>query len=884
MPDWGPDLRRRLPDTPLSHARRSEILEELSQHLDEHYRELIDGGVHAGEAERLTRLELERASRLQLRLRHAAQQRRQFSSLGAVVTSWIASIAQDARFAARLFIRRAGVMSLALGGLAAAIALGTVMFGALNAIAFRPMGVPEPERAVHVYRFTGNLEGWTPAAYQRLRDAATRFRPEAWWSRPAPASPDFDLRWHETAMIQFVSETFLETFGGRVAHGRLLSIDDHAASAPVRAVVSHTFWATRLRRDLAVVGRTVTLGTTPVTIVGVAAREFGGPSAHWDAPAAFWMPLAKRGAFETRPIATSEAERPVAVIAMLATADGAAAAESEASAIAAADAAAPALKQEVRMRPVDASFDDDDWMAIGLTLAVVALLLLQAYANVANLLLAGASVRRPEIAARLAMGASRSRVARQLLTESLLLGIGAGFAGALLASWIGPALAHLAWIPPTVDLSMDWRVFTFVAVASAGAALLCGVAVARQALSGNMSATLKSGSSIGGSRSSARLRHAFVGVQAATSMLLLVAASLFTRALVESTWGGGGRGLALEPLASVIADLGVKDEALHRTLRLEALHRLRALPDVEAVAVARGVPFVGGFEPLRRGVGEPRSLMTVIRNHVSAEYFAALGARVQRGRVFTDDDVRQRAPLAVVTVALVRRYWPDGDALGATLGRVHPDLANVSIVGIIDDMMTTLRQSSAPGIVHLPLTDVLEGRHFLVRARGDASALTAPMQAALQAMGPGIALRVRTLREEIERDVGPVRMVASVTAILAVFTLVLAALGLVGVTAFAVQQRTREIGVRLALGASRDRMLRLLLRQSLRPVAIGLGVGVVFALAASGLVANMLYGIGPRDPMAVGGAIGVLSVAALLAVIVPSSRATRLDPARVLRE
>jgi hypothetical protein len=258
--------------------------------------------------------------------------------------------------------------------------------------------------------------------------------------------------------------------------------------------------------------------------------------------------------------------------------------------------------------------------------------------------------------------------------------------------------------------------------------------------------------------------------------------------------------------------------------------------------------------------------------------------RLRRGRFLHADDARRRAPVAVVTAALVRRYWPDGEALGASLERVHPELAGIAIVGIADDVNSSVRQTGAPPIVHLPLIDSREAEHIVIRARGDAATAALPVRTALEPLGVGGVDRVRTVREEIDRALGPVRMVASVASIFAVFTLALAALGLVGVTTFVVQQRAREIGVRLALGATRERVVALFVRQSLLPVVVGLGVGLAAALATSGLIASILWGVGPRDPLAIGSAVAILVTVSSCAVIIPAGHASRLDPAVVLRD
>jgi predicted permease len=880
MRDWAADVRRRLAETDLPPARKADIADEIAQHLDEHHRELLARGTTADEAERATLAELERVTRLSPHLATRSRRQRSSSSKRRLVEAvMLTGVRQDIVFAARLFRRRAGVMSLALGGLAAAIGVSTVVFGALNALALRPMGVERPREVVHVHRLPG-FEGWTLPAYERLRDSATLLRPEAWQVRMAPASPDFEAAWHESVPIHFVRDTFFETFAGTTGLGRLLNAADDAPGAPVRAVVSHAFWSGRLGGDPAIVGRTLTIGLTPVTIVGVAARDFGGPSSHWDAPAAFWMPLSKADAFSSAR-ATPAANRRVQVIARLRAADGFDAAQAEASAIAAVDAA-PGAPAGARLRRLDPPLDDDDILTIAFVLAIVGLLLLMAYANVTNLLLAGATVRRPEMAARMALGASRGRIVRQLLTESVLLGTAAGGLGLLLATWIGPPLTHLAWIPATVDLSPDWRVYLFVALVSAGATLVCGAAAAREALGRDLAGAFKTSQSAAGRARSSHLRPLFIASQAATSILLLVGASLFTRALVRHTAGSHGFDVDRLLVVELLTD-GPDAQPVH-DLRREAVERLRALPGVELAAAAAGAPFTGGWRDLWLGEPGLGGRVAALQIQTDASYFATLGVRLQRGRLYTDDDLRQRAPVAVVSAALVRRYWTAEDPLGASLARVHSSLASTHIIGVIDDITVAAQRRTPPPVVHVPISDAAAAPRVLVRARADAARLVEPTRHALRDLETRLTVRLRTLREALDREVGPVRMLATVSGILASFTLTLAALGLVGVTAFAVHQRTREIGVRLALGAPHRRIVSLIVRQSLQPVIIGLAAGLLVALLASGLVANVLYGIGPRDPLAVGTAVAALLAAAVAAIVLPATRALRLDPARTLRE
>ena len=886
MRDWAPALRAHLASLRLPPDREADIIDELSQHLDERCRDLVAGGLSPDEAERATLAELAGSQFLAPRLaalRHAgwrggappASSHRLFGGL-----------VQDARFAVRLFRRRRGVMSLATFGLAMAIGLSTVVFGAVNALALRPMQVVDPDEVVHVRRAgVGRAApGWTLTDYQHLRASATLMRAEAWLWRAAPVSADLAAAWHETIPVHLVSETFLETFGARAAQGRLLNAGDYHAGAPIAAVINHSFWTRRFARDPRILGRPVRFGSTPVTIVGVAARQFSGPIAAWDPPAAFWVPLSKGGAlYPSRDHRQSPDEETVSIIARLRNADAFDAAQAEASAIA--TAVSRTADVAVRLRLVNPPLDADDLLTVAMVFGIVGLLLLLACTNVANLLLASATIRQAEVAARLALGASRARIVRQLLTESVLLGLVAGGLGLLLATWAGPALTQLAWIPPTVDLSPDLRVFGFVVLVSIASSMAAGLAPARQAARGDVASALKSGhDSTGTPPRASRLRRGFIGVQAAASIVLLLGASLFGRSLVRTTLGN--HGFDPDPLVAVTIfddDVPARTAVQSVDFASVVLAQVRSLPGVEAAALAVGVPFVGGWESSAIRDAQNTRRIVARQNRTTPEYFSTLGVPVRRGRIFTSAEAAADAPVAVVSAALVRRYWSDEDPIGASLARVHPSLASIAVVGVADDIVTAVRQTGAEPIVFRPMRHTRDARRILIRA-SDASALLAPLQDALRAIDGRVVLRATRMTDEIERAVGPVRMLAAVSGILGAFALMLAVIGVVGVTAFVVHQRTREIGVRLTLGASKGDIVRLVVGQEMRPVAIGLAVGVLVALLGSGFLRGVLYGIGPRDPIAIGAAVAVLFVSAGIAVLVPATRAARLDPARVLRE
>ena len=871
MRDWSADVRRRLAALELAPAREAEIVDELAQHLRDFHHDLLSQGLLPDDVDRATLVELDRVANLTPDLAvveheriHAAAATRRYES-----RAW-RGLRQDVVYALRLCRRRPVVMSVATAGLAAAIGLTTVVFGVINALALRPAGVTDPERVVRLDKrsASGEYAPWTIAEHHQLRGRATRFITEPWRFVGFGGSSGLPAGDHERIPVHLVGDTFFDTFGGSAVRGRLLTPTDHRPGAPTVAVVSYAFWVHRLDAAADIVGRTLDFGGINVRVVGVAASGFSGPTANWDAPAAFWMPL------DTPGLASGAGQQvqPVSMLAKIHEDETMAAAEAEATALVAGMASGSV--PVVRFRLVDPPLDADHVLTIVLFLSIVGLVLLLAYANIANLLLASASVRRAEFGARLALGATRGRLLRQMLTESALLGISAAAIGLLLAQWTGPTLAHLAWIPSTFDLAPDWRVYMFVLVVTAAAVLICGLAAGRQALTGDTAAALRTGPGSGGAGT--RLRHTLIGAQSAACVIFLIGAALFARSLLRTTHGD--HGFDPDVLLAVTVNDRELDDARARNFRMAALQRLRSLPGVAAAALTQGIPYVSGFTQ----IGDGRAPRTFAQNRADGAYFSALGAQLRRGRFFGHDEARRNAPVALISETLARTYFPDQDPLGARLDRVHPSLASTDVIGIVADVRIGVRRA-APPLVYLPLADVRDA-HLVVRATTDASSLVTPVQDALRALDADVAVRVRPIREAIDRGVGPVRMLATVTGMLAAFTTSLAIIGLAGVTAFTVQQRRREIGIRLTLGAPGRRIVALLLGQSLRPVGIGLGVGVLIALAAGDLVSSVLYGIGPREPTAIAGAVLLLAGTAAGVVVFLSRQAARLDPARVLRE
>lgn len=797
-----------------------------------------------------------------------------------------ADAVQDLWHGLRVYRRNPGAVAISVAGLALAIAVSTSVFALLNASLLRATGVSDPHSTVRVMRAfkDGTSTTWPYADYLRLRENArmpleASLRDQARFSTVQPALQDGGDR----VQVAFVGEGFLRVFGGRPIRGRNLQPQDDMPGAPAVAVASYGFWRRKLGEDPNVVGREIRLNGAPVTIVGVAPKWFTGFGDH--APS-LWAPFASYGVLYGGSPLTPTSVVGVDVNGRVPPGGTRAQAEAELSAVAAA-AATPepglGMTSGVRLNSAGSRVPEGGPVVFVLVLTIVfvilGLVVLLACVNVANLQLASAIARRREIAVRLALGAPRGRIIRQLVTESLSLGIAAGLLGLLLTLWLSPALASIVKLPATVDLTPDVRVFLFVTIVSIAAGIGAGLAPARHGTRGDLMTPLKGDAPRSGGSAPNRMRSTLIGVQAAASLVLIVVAALLTRATVRATQVDIG--FDAQHLVAVAPDFTREryDPAKGRAYWSAALERVRALPGVTSASLAAFSPYSGGrsVTDLTRNGARYR----VYSNEVLPDYFATIGVRIVRGRTFTDGEVAGRARVVMISETLARDFWPGQDPVGQSFAPF--DGSTETVIGIVSDAITTdLRERSA-AVFYRPLRS-FESARIVVRTQGAPEGAVPAIREALRPLDPNLWLEVNLaatgLRDQLEEP----QILAMLTGGLAALALGLAVVGIYGVTSFVTGQRTREIGVRMAIGASRADVLRLLLRDSLRPVAIGMAAGAVIALIAGQLFAAVLYGVGGRDPFAFAAAFGILLVSTAAAVFIPARRATRIDPAFVLRQ
>lgn len=790
----------------------------------------------------------------------------------------------DVRFAARLLRRQPGGAAVAVLGLALAIGVSTATFAWLNAAMFAPFGVRDPSTVVQVGQLSSN-GGWSNFRlfedFRQLRESTRLVQVEAWWRETVPMGETDP----ETVRVMPVSGGFFRTLGVNAAVGRVLTEADDSTGAPPTALLNYTYWRNRFGADEAVVGQTVRLMGAPFTVIGVAERGFNGPQP--TTPPAFWVPLAVQGRLRK-----PQPGRDPRVWVIGRMADGATRrqAESELDRVGAHlqsrridQDGAQQLRAQLRPAADVASGAEGAWWFVGTVVVLLGLVLALACSNVAHALFAGAIARRREVGVRLALGACRGRLVRQLLTESLVLSALSSGLGTVLAFWLLPMLTVVWPLPATVDLTPDLRVLGFLVGVTVVVGCAAGLAPARFGVRGDLVAPLRGNSASAGRTGRAgRTRSFLVSTQAGASMVLLIVAALFARAMVRVTQHD--LGFDADRLVSVTVNFDAGDYDAPRAAAYwdRVMERLVAVPGVAAAALAAHVPFGGSYGRVQRIQSAARQ-HAIYFNETSSGYFDAVGLTLVRGRTYTVQEVATGAGVAVITERLARSLWPGQDALGATLELVDAELAATQVIGIVADAVTLTMDLDADALYRPLAPEKGIYSRLVVRVEGDATILAKRVLEAVTAMDPSVLPTATPVGEALEQALLLPRGFAKMSAALGVIALGLAVTGVFGLTAFAVEQRVGEIGLRLAVGAESADVARLMLRDGLRPVLAGLVAGLLAAMAATRFLTAVLHGVDALDPLSILAATLVLTGAAAAAAAVPARRAARLDPAIALR-
>ncbi|HUF51431.1 MAG TPA: ADOP family duplicated permease [Longimicrobiales bacterium] len=830
--------------------------------------------------------------------------------------TWLGSLdvfQQDASYAWRAIARTPGFTVLVVLTLALGIGLNAAMFTLLDRLYLRaPGGISDPStlRRVWVEHFLPKsvppytMQAINYSMYQTIAEAAGNPEQVALFT-PSHALPQGPTRSSPKLRGVFTSANYFPVLGARPSLGRFYTADEaRLGNGAQVAVVSHHFWRTRLDADTTALGEPMQIGTNSYTVIGVAQPSFTGVDLQ---AADVWLPLAS---LPSRRWATDRWwESPTAypVHAIVRLQPGADVRGFEQRATVAIRrlnrerlTALPDTQANLRTASiveVRGPGKPRQELVISSRLGGVAIIvLLIACANVVNLLLARAMRRRREIAVRLALGISRWRLVRVLTTETVLLALIAA-AAAVLAAWWGGNLLRLLLLPDIewIESTLDWRVVSFTLTVALLAGLIAGIIPALQCSNPQLARALKAGSRDGMTRRS-HLRGALVVTQAALSVMLLAGAALFVRSLHNVQRIDIGYDANQLVFGEVYFEEGqAPPAAVVGATMYEIAERLRSRPGIENVARAWYLPMRGtSFIPFYSGADSSdysteNSPVRPVMSAVSPTFFQAAGIRVLRGTTFSGEDTDGAPAQVVVNEAMAQLLWPGREALGQCMRFVKRDNPCYIVVGVVETTrrIRLIEKEAAPQY-YLPLGNMpIENRHgktIVVRASTDASgAATAELRSALRREFPTAEVAVNPMTEILEPQYRPWKLGAILFTTFGLLALLVAMVGIYSTVSYSVSQRMHEFGVRVALGARVSDVLRLVVGEGLRTVALGVGLGVTFALATGKLIAALLYGIEPANSWVMLGVSVTLLVVAAVAALLPAWRAARVDPVASLQ-
>ena len=905
----------------LLHRRRLEqnMDEELRFHLEARTADLMREGRSPEEAIRQARLEFGPVATHKDDMRNSLNLR------------WWDDLWCDLRYAARILRKSPGFTAIAVGSLALAIGANTTIFSIANTMLYERLGVPHPEQLrlftligdknVAVRSSWGNWDrlpdgrsifnSFTYPIYKQLKKD-NRVLQDIFAFKDigrANVTVDGEAR---AVQLELVSGNFYEQMQVTPALGRaILSADDNVPSAGAVAVISDGFWQRSFGRSPNVIGKVINVNTTPVTIIGVNPRGFTGARSVQSSPELF-LPLSMipllhaefmGGPFHSNArvfwlqlMARTKPEIPVAQAQIALN-----------LALNAAIRATMTLKKDDTMPELN--LDDgsrglnfaarDFAKPIYVLLTLVGFVLLLACANIANLMLARASARQREMGVRLALGAGRSRILRQVLTESLMISLMGGLAGLffyVMGRSAVPKLFINAWEQPDLNLSFHWRVFAFTAAVTILTGILFGLAPAWSATKAEIGTALKEAGKTATRHRKAWSGKAIVAFQVALSTMLVVGSALFIRTLINlNSIDPGFRADHL-----LLFDINPpskqypapKDVALY--VRLE--EALRSVPGVQGVTLIDN-PLVAddmensdfiiqGAPKVEHKRGDTSRLADMA--NVGHDFPSVMGIPIVAGRGFTPQDVNSSQRVAVVNQTLARQFFPHDNPIGKRFALDDdPEKQQwIEIVGVVGDTRYANLKDASPA-VHFDLYNQrheMDGATYTIRTQMPPEAIAPSLRAAVQKIDRDLPLMdIRTQQQQIDATMQQERVFASLTAGFGLLALALACVGIYGIMAYTVSQRTNEIGIRLALGAERRQVRGMVLREAARLAAFGVVAGLAIALGLAQLVKSMLYGLKATDPASFTGAGCLLLGVALIAAWLPAMRASRVEPMEALR-
>jgi predicted permease len=821
----------------------------------------------------------------------------------------ITSTFQDLRYSLRALLKHRNFTAAALLTLALGIGINTSIFTLLYSVAVRPLPVKDPDRVVNVYQ---TLEG----EYDRVVEGSVdllsypeylNYRDRVAGLSGLAASADVSLYQGgdnvERIKGLMVTDNYFSLLGGGSAVGRTFFDKECQTSVqcPI-AVLSYGFWERRFGSNHSVIGSSLTLNRQQFTVVGVAARDFHG--AEMNVPDV-WIPVTMQPALmpESKFLALPNCSW-LSVVGRLKDGVSIPQLQAEMQLVAAQmDQEYPGRKSTVNVMKgsyVNSPEVRSEGLPIALlVMAAVGLVLLIACANVSNLMLARAAARRKEIAVRLALGASRWRLIRLLLTESILLAVLGGLAGLFLAVSLPPVLLSVI---PEAGLDINFKpnatVFAYMFLISLITGVVFGLAPAIQSTKPDLTSALRSTQTNANRPRLSRLhlRSLLVIGQIAVSLVLLIGAGILARWLYRAQ--STDLGFDQKNLVVLSMDLSRQgyDEARSSTIYRQLFDRLKALPGIRSASLAQTVPFTGGrdetieieADETKSQVTSQGSAVSVSANEVSAEYFRTLGLELRRGRYFTDEDARSGQSPAVISQAMATRFWPGADAIGPIAKRFK-DGRGVSheIIGVVPDISSRHIGKLDGPLFYTPASpDKLAGYSFVLRTNENQAASASAIREVARSLDKDAFVSVDPLELNVRRMLEPARMGAWFSGTVSLLALLISATGIYGMLSYHVVERTSEIGIRMALGAERRNVLLLIVGDGMKLAGIGTAIGLATAFVLTKVMSTLLFGLGP-DTMADAFTLSVVSIGALgvalLACYIPARRATKVDPLVALR-
>jgi len=893
MPDWKEEVGRRLSRLNLEPAREAEIVEELAQHLDDVYERSLKAGFTNAEANEAALKELADTDLMQKEMRRSQKPSSEPPVAGGGRTSVLADFWNDLRYAIRLQRKNPGFTIVAVIALALGIGANTAIFSVVNTVLLRPLPYKDPERLVMVW------EEATKAGYPQDTPTAANFvdwrtQNQTFEGMAAITDDSFNLTGTgdpERLVGQRVSTDLFPLFGVEPQIGRVFTAAEDQPGNERVVLLSYGLWQRRFGGDAGIVGKTLQLNGAGYTVVGVMPARFQFPTADDEV----WVPVAF-----TQEDAANRNRHYLRVVGRLKPGVTLAQAQADMSTI------ATRLQQQYPqtntdlgavITPLHEHLVGDIRPALLILLGAVGLVLLIACANVANLLLARAAVRQKEIAVRVALGARRSRLIRQFLTESVSLSLLGGLVG-LVISYVG-LIVLKAFIPENISqaraISIDYKVLGFTLLVSVATGLIFGLAPALQSIRFNQAETLKEGgrdAATGGSGK--RLRSLLVMAEVAISLVLLIGAGLLINSFLRlRNVDPGFRAENLLTMKIVLPEPKYEKKVQRSAFYTDVIQRVQSLPGVRSAAVTTNLPLYRQGNSISISIeGKPEPPPgqedIIVTRIISPGYFDTMSIPLLKGRQLTDQDTDDSPNVVVISEGMARRYWPGEEAVGKRIavGRIRSPEDWIQVVGVVKDVRQFELTADPKPQMYLTHRQFgfFDAQDLVVKTDVDSASMANAVRKAVWEIDKDQPVsNIRAMETILADSIARQRFSMLLLAIFASVALVLAAVGIYGVMSYSVAQRTHEIGIRMALGAQTSAVLKLAVGYGLKLVLAGIAIGLVAAFALTRVMSTLLFGVTATDPTTFTLISLLLVAVAAIASYIPARRATRVNPIIALR-